>query len=107
MANIQKRQNADGSVKYRVQVRLKGKPTQTATFERLIDARQWAQATEADIRRGRHFDVGEARKRTLAEAIQKYIDEVLPRKSKSNKQRSLPPSLHGGVIGLATICLWR
>ncbi len=42
MAYIEKRKTQDGDMKYRVLVRLKGHPTQTATFERLTDARNWA-----------------------------------------------------------------
>jgi hypothetical protein len=35
MAYIEKRKTQDGDIKYRVLVRLKGHPIQTATFERL------------------------------------------------------------------------
>lgn len=49
MANIEKRTTDSGKISYRVKVRLKGFPTQTATFERLTDARKWAQHTESAI----------------------------------------------------------
>ncbi len=42
MASIEKRTTQDGAVSYRVKVRLKGKPTQSATFKRLTDAKKWA-----------------------------------------------------------------
>jgi integrase len=77
MANIQKRTNKDGEVSYRVQIRVKGYPTETATFKRLTDAKQWAQQTEADMRRGKYFHTAEAKKRTMAEAIDRYFTEVL------------------------------
>lgn len=77
MANIQKRVSKNGDVSYRVQVRLKGHPTETATFARKTDALLWAQQTEADIRRGRYFKTSEAKKRTMAEAIERYFKEVL------------------------------
>jgi len=38
MASIQKRTSADGDITYRVQVRLKGHPSETASFARLTDA---------------------------------------------------------------------
>ncbi len=57
MAAIQKRTAADGSVSYRAQVRLKGFSPESATFERLTDARQWAAKIETDMRAGRHFGV--------------------------------------------------
>lgn len=77
MATIEKRQNGDGSASYRVKVRLKGHPVQSASFERLTDAKRWAQATEAAIREGRYFRTGEARKHTLADAIERYKSEKL------------------------------
>jgi integrase len=89
MATFQERISDIGKTSYRVQVRLKGFPTQTATFERKTDAKKWAQATEAAIREGRHFKTTEAKKHTLAELIDRYIKDVLPLKPKSlNKQRA-------------------
>lgn len=89
MANIEKRVNQDGKVTYRVKVRLKGFPTQNATFERLTDARKWAQNTESAIREGRHFKTTEAKRRTLGQLIERYIDEVLPSKPKNAKNTLL------------------
>ena len=83
MANVEKRTTQNGEVTYRVKVRLKGYPAQSATFERLTDARKWAQQTEAAIREGRHFKTTEAKKHTLAEAIDRYIQFVMPTKPKS------------------------
>lgn len=80
MATLTVRPNADGSKSYRVEIRLKGHPTQRATFERLTDARRWAQATEAAIREGRHFKTTEAKRHTLAELVDRYALEVLPTK---------------------------
>ena len=39
MAMIETRTNADGSTSYRVKVRLRGYPAQTATFARKTDAK--------------------------------------------------------------------
>lgn len=80
MANIEKRETGDGKTSYRVKVRLKGYPVQSATFDRLTDARKWAQATEAAIREGRHFKTTEAKRHTVAEMIDRYTREVLPKK---------------------------
>ena len=54
MATIEKR-TTDSGTGYRVKIRLRGFPPETATFERLTDARDWAKATEADMKKGRHF----------------------------------------------------
>ena len=67
MAYIQERKGRDGKPCYRVQVRLKGYPVQTATFERKTDAKLWTQQTENAIREGRHFKTTEAKKHTLGE----------------------------------------
>ena len=88
MANIQKRETKDGQVSYRVQIRIKGRPTETATFKRLTDARHWAQQTEADIRRGKHFQTAEAKKRTMTEAIDRYFRDVLAHRENPVNQKT-------------------
>ena len=88
MANIEKRTSGEGKTSYRVKVRLKGFPVQSATFERLTDARKWAQDTESAIRNGRHFKTSEAKRHTLAELIDRYILTVLPSKPKSKAKQT-------------------
>ncbi len=83
MAYIQARKTRDGQTRFRVQVRLKGYPLQSATFERKTDARRWVQQVEAAIREGRHFKTSEARRHTVADLIDRYIRTVLPRKERS------------------------
>jgi len=78
MAAIEKRTDANGNTSYRVKVRLKGQPVQSATFDRLTDAKRWGTQTEAAIREGRHFKHAEAKKRTLADAIARYRRDLLP-----------------------------
>lgn len=77
---ILKRTSSDGQIQYQVRVRLKGHPTQTATFGRLTDARRWMESTKSAVREGRHFKSAEARAHTLAEAIDRYVEVVVPRK---------------------------
>ena len=55
MATIDQRPGPDGKLVYRVRVRRKGTPTQTATFTKLADAKQWAQMIEGRVLEGRHF----------------------------------------------------
>ena len=68
-------------------IRAHGHPTIYKTFQRLSDAKAWAQETELKIRRG-DFRSGasEAKKRTLQDVIEKYRDEILPHKA-LNSQR--------------------
>lgn len=85
MANIEKRSSKDGETSYRVKVRLKGYPPQSATFERLTDAKKWAASTESAIREGRHFKTVEAKRHSLAEMVDRYLREVLPKKKPSSQ----------------------
>ncbi len=87
MASIRKRTNKDGSLSYRVDVRLKGFPPQRATFSRLTDARQWGKNTEAAIKENRYFKTAEANKHTFGELIDRYIRDVLPTKPKAVSQK--------------------
>lgn len=48
MANIQKRSNKDGSIGYRVRIRIAGMPIKTATFPTRTQAKVWAQRKEAE-----------------------------------------------------------
>jgi integrase len=81
MATIEKRDTGEG-ITYRVKVRIKGHPAQSATFARLTDARRWAQSTESAIRERRYFKTREAQRRTLAELVDRYIRDVIPKKGR-------------------------
>jgi integrase len=70
MATIEKRKNAAGEVSYRVKVRLTGYPPETNTFERLTDAKDWAQRTESNMKAGKHF--GMSKRFTFGELVDKY-----------------------------------
>ncbi len=91
MANIEKRIDQSGKISYRVKVRLKGHSTESATFDRLTDAKKWAAATESAIREGRHFKTTEAKKHTLAETIDRYIETIAPQKFGANELRVRGP----------------
>lgn len=93
MASIQERRSKDGKTTFRVQVRLKGHPQETATFERKTDAKKWAQQTEAAIREGRYFKTTEAKRHTFGEMVDRYIRDVLPKKNQSS-QHSQKSQLH-------------
>ncbi|HIO72503.1 MAG TPA: site-specific integrase [Flavobacteriales bacterium] len=81
MANIEERINKDGSKVFRVKVRRKGHPPQTATFHRKTDANKWSQNTESAIHEGRYFKTTEAKRHTFAEMIKRYCKDILPQKS--------------------------
>jgi len=85
MASIQERTDATGKIHFRVQIRLRGFPPEQATFERKTDARKWAAQTEAAIREGRHFKSSEGKRHTVADAIDRYVRDVLTTKSRSSQ----------------------
>jgi integrase len=87
MASIEKRTADDGKSSYRVKVRIKGFPVQTATFDRKTDATRWASSTESAIRENRHFKTSEAKRHTLAEMLDRYANEVLSIKPKNARDQ--------------------
>jgi len=89
MAVIEKRIIGENKTSYRVKVRLKGYPPQTATFDRITDAKKWAQDTESAIREGRHFKTSQAKRHTLGQLIDRYISDVLPKKTKNKRTQSI------------------
>jgi len=91
MAYIEPRKAKDGKTRYRVQIKMKGYPAQTATFERKTDAKKWAQDIESAIRDGRHFKTVEAKRHTFEEMIDRYIKSILPTKGaqKTNQKTQL------------------
>jgi len=107
MATIQERENAEGEVSYRVQIRLRGYPPQTATFERKTDAKKWAVQTEAAIREGRYFKTTEARRHTFGEMIDRYIRDVLAKKKEKSRHSQEPRAVwwrqHLGHYALAEV----
>ena len=67
MATIERRTSKEGHIVYRVKVRRRGTPLQTATFSKISDARKWAQMTEGAVLEGRHFKPVEAKRHTLGD----------------------------------------
>lgn len=88
MATINKHVSKSGETTYRVRIQLKGHPVQSATFSRLTDARKWAASIETAIREGRHFKTRESKKHTLADAIERYGQDLLPVRFTNKEQRT-------------------
>ena len=85
MATIQKREN-ESFISYEVRVRKKGHPTQTKTFRNRQDAEKWARMIEAEMDRGVFVSRAEAENTTLAEALDRYLREVTPRKKGADRE---------------------
>ena len=61
---------------WRAQVRRKGYPTLSATFDTKSEAQRWAVEIEGDMSRARFVDNREAQRTTLGEALKRYRREV-------------------------------
>ncbi len=84
---------------WRAQIRRKGYPTLTATFDTKLEAQQWAVQKEREIAEQSPERIRQRirdRRFTLGDALHRYEREVLPSKSESARKRE--PS---------TLRLWR
>lgn len=84
MATIRKR----GEFQWEAQIRRKGQPNLSKTFEIKVDAEDWARDIERDMRRGLFIDRREAETTTLLEVLKKYEEEVTPRKKSKTRELS-------------------
>lgn len=78
MASIQRLVSTrTGEISYRVQVRPKGRATETATFPNLKEAKAWAVSIEAAVREARHFPYAAARRTSFDALAKDYVETVL------------------------------
>lgn len=66
---------------WRAEVKRKGYKPQYASFDTKRQADQWSRQIEAQMDTGSFSDNGKARRMTLAQALEKYRDEIVPKKS--------------------------
>ena len=104
MAYLEKREHVDKKtnkkvVRHRAMIRLKGQPTQCATFDNITEAKRWVQQTEASIREGRYFKTAEAKKHKVGQLIDKYLREVLPNKPRSEQKQTMQLNWWKSKIG--------
>ena len=65
-----------------------GFPSRSASFRTKRDAERWAKKIEAEMIEGKHFRSAEARRRTLGEAIDRYLREQVPQKRDGTMHRT-------------------
>src|SRR5260221_93243 len=85
MPTIRVRKRKDGSKRFHVSVRKAGFVPVSRTFRTERDATRWAVAAETEIESGRYFERAEGAKHTLAEAIDRYIANEIPKRSRPAK----------------------
>ncbi len=83
MATIQKR----GDLQWRARVRRHGYPIQTKTFTTKARAEAWVRQVETEMDRGTFVSRAEAEATTLAEALDRYAQEITPRKKATTANR--------------------
>jgi len=84
MATLRKR----GPYQWEAQVRRRGWPAQSKTFESKAEAEAWAQMIESEMARGVWLDRSEAENTTLRELLDRYEKEVSPRKRSHEREVS-------------------
>lgn len=67
-----------GEVSYRVQIRVKGRPSESETFPKKEEAKAWAASIESAIREGRHFPHAAAKRTSFDALADDYVKTVLP-----------------------------
>jgi integrase len=77
MATIRRR----GLKQWEVRVRRKGHPVQCRTFDTKETAERWARDVESEMDKGVFVDRSEAEETTLAEALDRWVKEFLPKLS--------------------------
>ncbi len=86
MASIQRLTSPlTGRTSFRVQVRLKGNPSQSATFRNHRDAVRWASSIESAILERRHFPHTRANRTTFESLAQRYRDHAVAGTSPSRR----------------------
>ena len=79
-------------ISYRAQVRVKGRPTQSATFANRLKAQKWATSIEAAIDEGRDFPHMRSRRTAFADVAKRHRETVTadwPEPAKSARERHL------------------
>ncbi len=86
MASIRERIDKNGKKTYHVQIRIKGFPPQTQTFDNKTEGKHWASRIETEIRAGRYMPHAVAQRHTMRELLEDYKTKVLiPFKPKESR----------------------
>ena len=86
MASIRERIDSNGKKSYHVQIRIKGFPPQTQTFDNKTEGKHWAARIETEIRAGRYMPHAVAQRHTMRELLEDYKTKVLiPFKPKESR----------------------
>ncbi len=87
MATFRKRVDGKGRTRIEAIVRRKGQRRLSQTFGTQTHATKWANRTEADIEAGRSTGIVAARKHTVSEMIDRYVEHVIPTKATGTQEK--------------------
>jgi integrase len=87
MATIVQRIGQNGKKTWQAQIRKKGYPRQTKTFDRKSDATRWAVKVERQMDESTWREVTGADSLLIRDALKKYLDEVSIRKRPKTRER--------------------
>jgi len=76
MATITERYRKNGKKVFRVEIRLKGNPTLSKSFDRRSDAQDWAKQQEVQIKQGCLINL-EADRQTISLIINNYLEDIV------------------------------
>ncbi len=85
MATIRERRGPNGRNAWHAQVRKRGWPHQTQTFDTKAQAKAWATTVESEMDRGVFISRTEAESTTLDDALERYAVELVPGKKSSSE----------------------
>ncbi len=85
MATFRKR----GPYQWEAQIRRRGYPSQSKTFETKAEAEAWAKMIESEMSRGVWMNRSEAEATTLYEALVRYEEEISPAKKGAAQESSI------------------
>ena len=103
MASIRKR----GPYQWEVRIRKKGLPVTCKTFETKYDAEKWAREIESEMDCGIFVPRAEAERTTLAEALDKYIAEYIPKLAHADKSERMAKAIQRRNIACMTMASIR
>ncbi len=76
-----------GNHQWQARVRRKGYPPVMKTFETKAEAKRWARLVESEMDHGAYVSREEAENTTFAEALERYANEITPRKKGARQER--------------------
>ncbi|NGX59132.1 MAG: Tyrosine recombinase XerD [Chlamydiae bacterium] len=79
MGTIRETTKKDGTKRYHAEIRLRGSAPQRSSHRTRTLAKKWVQDIESAIRDGRHFRTVEAKKHTVDELIDRFIEQWIPK----------------------------